>query len=157
MVWKVLWDYHEKIENLFRRYSKGETQLLKHVLGEIEIYNAVQDEVIIPGVEARDAAWAEAASEAIDRIKDLTADIESLEPGDPAEAKLMKRLEKQWALHTSREKQRLFPILKGPMEDESYVMARQAFTVRQELLAAHGGRPAPNAQLGNYGNVLKGW
>ena len=34
--WKVLWDYHTKIENMLNRYSKGESQLLNPILEEIE-------------------------------------------------------------------------------------------------------------------------
>ena len=144
MIWKVLWDYHRKIENVLNRYSLGETQLLRHILEEIEIYGAVEEEVVFPGLVGVVAENAlDAAQASLDRIKDLSVDIENLNPGDPAEAKLVKRLARQWALHTSREETQFFPVIKTRLKDEQYVMARQAFTTRQELVAARGGTAPP--------------
>lgn len=144
VIWKVLWDYHRKIENVLKRYEMGETQLLKHTLEEIEIYGALEEEVVFPGLAAvvnEDAL--DKAQASLDRIKDLSVDIENLDPGDPAEAKLVKRLQRQWYLHTSREETYFFPIIKTQLKDEQYVMARQAFATRQELVAARGGTAPP--------------
>lgn len=142
-VWKVLWDYHTKIENMLNRYTKGESQLLNPILDEIEVYSAVEDEVILPVIESVDQRLADAVADGNDRLKNICADIAGLEPGDPAEGKLVKRLAKQWDLQKSREQQNLFPLLKGTLSNENYEMARHAFTVRQELLAARGGRTPP--------------
>ena len=101
-VWKVLWDYHTKIENMLNRYSKGESQLLNPILEEMEVYGAIEDEVVLPVIESVDQRLADMTMDANDRLKNLCADIQSLEPGDPAEAKLVKRLQKQWALQASR-------------------------------------------------------
>jgi len=144
MIWKVLWDYHHKIENVLNRYTLGETQLLRHILEEIEIYGAVEEEIVFPGLAGivPDGAL-DAAQASLDKIKDLSVDIENLNPGDPAEGKLMKRLARQWHLHTSREENQFFPVIKTQLKDEQYVMARQAFTTRQELVAARGGTAPP--------------
>lgn len=144
MIWKVLWDYHKKIENSLNRYTKGETQLLGAILEEIEIYGALEEEVVFPGLASvvSDSAL-EAAQASLDRIKDLSVDIENLNPGDPAEAKLMKQLSRQWGLHTGREEANFFPVIKTRLKDEQYDMARQAFTTRQELVAARGGVAPP--------------
>lgn len=141
MLWKVLWDYHKKIENMFTRYSKGHSNLLGLMLNEIEVYVAIEEEVVYPGISGNAARWVETSQDAIDVLKELSADIQNLEPGDPAEAKLVRRLEKAFLLHAEREQKNLFPLLKhkGALEHESYDMARNAFTVRQELVAARGG------------------
>src|SRR5438270_3557738 len=133
MIWKVLWDYHKKIENMMNRYSLGETQLLNAIVEEIEVYTAVEEEVVHPGVEGVARDWVEVSVEANDRIKDLAVDIQNLDPGDPDETRLMKKLRKIWNLHTEREEKILFPIIKSRLANEQYDMARQAFTVRQEL------------------------
>ncbi|MEW6153371.1 MAG: hemerythrin domain-containing protein [Actinomycetota bacterium] len=155
VIWKVLWDYHKKIENLLNRYTLGERQLLNNILEEIEVYGAVEDEVVLPVVASLNASLAEAQGATHDRIKDLSADIQNLDPGDPDEAKLVKRLQKQFLLHTSREERDVFPVIKRSLSDELYVMARQAFTVRQELVAARGGVTPP----GQYyiGLPTSGW
>ena len=144
MIWKVLWDYHRKIENSLNRYTKGETQLLSAILEEIEIYGALEEEVIFPGLASVVSESAlDAAQASLDRIKDLSVDIENLDPGDPNEGKLMRRLVRQWGLHTGREEAQFFPAIKTRLQDEQYVMARQAFTTRQELVAARGGVSPP--------------
>lgn len=156
MIWKVLWDYHRKIENVLNRYERGETQLMQHVLEEIEVYGAIEEEIVFPGLASVVSEGAlEAAQVSLDRIKDLSVDIENLDPGDPAEAKLMKRLQRQWDLHTSREEAQFFPVIKSRLQDEQYVMARQAFATRQELVAARGG-VAPPGQY-HIGLPGSGW
>ena len=139
MIWKVLWDYHKKVENSLNRYSKGEGQLLGSILSEIEIYGALEEEVVFPALADFAPGEIEAAQERLDNIKELCPDIENLEAGDPDEARLMKRVQKAWLLHTAREEKNLFPIIKTQLPDEQYDMARQAFTVRQELVASRGG------------------
>ena len=156
IIWKVLWDYHRKIENSLNRYDKGETQLLAAILGEIEVYGAVEEEVVFPqlaSVLSEDLL--ESAQASLDRIKDICVDIENLDPGDPAEAKLVKRLQRYWDLHTSREESLLFPVIKTRLRDEQYVMARQAFTTRQELVAARGGVSPPGQYF--IGLPTGGW
>ncbi|MGH9227064.1 MAG: hemerythrin domain-containing protein [Acidimicrobiales bacterium] len=155
MIWKVLWDYHKKIENLLNRYTLGETQLLGAILEEIEVYGAVEDEVVFPVLNDFAPTLVEAQQESHDRLKDLSADIQNLDPGDPDEARLVKRLQKQFFLHTSREEKNIFPVIKRNLPDEMYVMARQAFAVRQELVAARGGIAPPGQYF--IGLPTGGW
>lgn len=143
MVWKVLWDYHKKIEVMFTRYAKGEPQLLMPILDELEVYGVIEEEVLLPVIESVDEDMAQMIVDGNERLKNLEADLSGLEPGDPAEAKLVKKLERQWNLHVAREQQHLFPLLKGKLNNESYEMARHAFAARQELLAARGGVSPP--------------
>ncbi len=157
MLWKVLWDYHKKIENMFMRYSKGQTNLLNLLLNEIEVYIAIEEEVVYPGISGHAGSWVESSQDAIDVMKELSADIQNLEPGDPAETKLIRRLEKAFLLHAEREQKSLFPLLKhkGPLEHQAYDMARNAFTVRQELAAARGGGSPPGQYF--IGLPNSGW
>lgn len=157
MLWKVLWDYHKKIENMFTRYSKGHTNLLNAILNEMEVYVAIEEEVVYPGISGVATRWVESSQDQLDMIKELSADIQNLEPGDPAEAKLVRRLEKVFLLHAEREQKNLFPVLKhkGQLEHESYEMARNAFTVRQELVAARGGGQPPGQYF--IGLPNSGW
>jgi len=155
MIWKVLWDYHKKIENLLNRYTLGESNLLNHIIEEMEVYGAIEDEVVLPVLADYAPQQVEAQQDSHDKIKDLAGDIQNLEPGDPDEARLVKRLQKQWLLHTSREESQLFPVIKRNLPDEMYVMARQAFTVRQELVAARGGMAPPGQYF--IGLPTGGW
>jgi len=150
-LWKVLWDYHKKIENMFTRYSKGHTNLLNLILNEIEVYMAIEEEVVYPGIGNVAGSWVEQSQDQLDLMKELSADIQNLEPGDPAEAKLVRRLEKVFLLHAEREQKSMFGVIKhkGVLEHESYDMARAAFTVRQELVAARGsGSPSTQYFIG---------
>lgn len=156
VIWKVLWDYHRKIENSLNRYQLGETQLLTAILEEIEIYGALEEEVVFPGLASVVSESAlEMAQASLDRIKDLSVDVENLDPGDPAEGKLMKRIQRQWGLHTGREEAQFFPVIKTRLKDEGYVMARQAFATRQELVAARGGISPPGQY--HIGLPTGGW
>ena len=155
MIWKCLWDYHKKIENLLNRYTLGETNLLGHIIEEIEVYGAVEDEVVFPVLGDIAPQLVEAQMESHDKIKDIVGDIQNLDPGDPDEARLVKRLRKQFNLHTSREELQLFPVIKRNLPDEMYVMARQAFAVRQELVAARGGVAPPGQYF--IGLPTGGW
>lgn len=157
MLWKVLWDYHKKIELMFTRYSKGHSNLLNLILNEIEVYGAIQEEIVYPGVSGAAGSWVAQSQDMLDQIKELSADIQNLEPGDPAESKLVRRLERLFLLHAEREQKALFPVLKhkGALEHESYEMARNAFTVRQELVSARGGGSAPGQYF--IGLPNSGW
>ncbi len=157
MLWKVLWDYHKTIENMFTRYSKGHSSLLTAILNEIEVYGAIEEEVVYPGVGGTASSWVESSQGMLDRMKELSADIQNLDPGDPIEGKLMRRLEKLFLLHAEREQRSLFPLIrhKGPLADASYEMARNAFSVRQELVSARGGAIPPGQYF--IGLPNSGW
>jgi iron-sulfur cluster repair protein YtfE (RIC family) len=140
-LWKVLWDYHKKIDNMMNRYDKGDFTLLNPILTELEIYGAIEEEILYPALAEVNPSVTEQAQQSQDEIKDIVTDLQSLEPDDPLEPKLMKRLTRRFQIHTEREEQRIFPIIKSQFANEQYDMARQAFALRQEMVGTRGGVP----------------
>jgi hemerythrin superfamily protein len=140
MVWKVLMDDHLKVMQMFRRYDQGETSLVPNIIEELEVHDKVEADIVYPAVAGMLPDFIEEAEQAHDQMRDLIDQISELEPGDPAEGKLMKRLEKRVTTHASREEKILFPLLKTQLSSESYDMGRQAVTVRQEELNARENR-----------------
>ena len=136
MVWKVLMDDHLKVEQLFLRYEKGETSLVPAIIEELEIHDKVESEVVYPQVAPLLRDWILEAEDEHEKVRDIIEQIGELEPGDPLEAKLMQRLHRRVKIHADREEKIMFPVLKRQLENESYEMGRQAFTVRQEQLTA---------------------
>lgn len=147
MVWKMLWDDHMKVNELFIRYNKGETSLVPSIIENIEIHSRIEEDVVYPTVAQYLPDWALEAEHDHEEVKDLISDIQDLEPGDPLESKLMRRLEKRFKVHSDREEKIMFPILKKQLEEESYEMGRQAFTVRQEILSSGEGRSSTDSHL----------
>ena len=164
---KVLWDEHRKVEGMFARLSKGDkaffatvhapTQhnLLGILLHEIEIHSTIEEEIVYPMLAQVDQRRAEQSQDDHDEVKEVIAEIEDKEDGDPAIAGLTKRLERLVSSHAAREEADVFPIIKSRLYHEGFEMGRQAFALRQELLGAgnRGDMKAPS-QLGWPG---KGW
>ncbi len=162
---KVLWDEHKKMEAQFERLSHGvgayyatihqgpDSGVLEYLLNEIEIHAAVEEEVVYPKLAEVDEGLAESSQQDHDEVRDLIAEIQDMEPGDPALRKLVRRLEKKLLAHVHREERDVFPILKTRLYHEGFEMGRQAFAVRQEILGQRGAAKAP-AQLGWPGS---GW
>jgi hemerythrin-like domain-containing protein len=140
MVWKVLMDDHLKVSQMFLRYDKGETSLVPNIIEELEIHDKIEAEIVYPAVEPMLSDWVREAEEEHEYVRELIEQLEDLEPGDPSENKLMKRLEKRVRLHAEREEKVMFPVLKTQLANESYEMGRQAFTLRQEELNSRENR-----------------
>jgi|SRR5947209_3887501 len=134
IVWKMLLDDHVKIGEMFTRYNKGETSLVPAIIEDIEVHDKIEEEVVYPSVAPLLPDWALEAEEEHEKMRDLIEQIQDLEPGDPAEKKLMQRLERRFNIHASREAAVMFPVLKTRLQNEAYEMGRQAFTVRQGQL-----------------------
>ncbi len=156
---KVLWDEHRKLEALFQRLTHGsgayfatihqgaESGVLPYIINEIEIHAAVEEEVLYPALAEIDERLAESSQQDHDEVRDLIAEIQDLEPGDPAIGRLTKRLEKRMMGHARQEEREVFPLVKQRLYHEGFEMGRQAFAVRQEMLGTRGAAKAP-AQLG---------
>jgi hemerythrin superfamily protein len=140
MVWKVLMDDHLKVEQMFLRYEKGETSLVPAIIEELEIHDKIESDVVYPQVAPLLRDWILEAEDEHEKIRDIIEQINDLEPGDPLEAKLMQRLHRRVKIHAEREEKIMFPVLKRQLENESYEMGRNAFTVRQEELTSRENR-----------------
>ena len=140
MVWKVLMDDHLKVEQMFLRYEKGETSLVPAIIEELEIHDKIESEVVYPQVAPLLRDWIMEAEDEHEKVRDIIEQIGELEPGDPLEGKLMQRLHRRVKIHADREEKIMFPVLKRQLENESYEMGRNAFTIRQEELTARENR-----------------
>ena len=109
IVWKMLLDDHVKIGEMFTRYNKGETSLVPAIIEDIEVHDKIEEEVVYPSVAPLLPDWALEAEEEHEKMRDLIEQIQDLEPGDPAEKKLMQRLERRFNIHASREAAVMFP------------------------------------------------
>ena len=163
IITKVLYDDHKRVERLFARYSKGESSLIDMIIDELELHSTIEEEIVYPALAEIDPAKAEESQQDHDEVKDVIAEIQDLEPGDPGLTKLMRRLERLVTGHVEREERDVFPLIKERLYHEGFEMGAQAFALRQEILASRGERPEvdplgwPNSGWGQAKVPGGGW
>ena len=128
VVWAVLDKVVDDYEPVAARLTSD--------IEDIEVHDKIEEEVVYPSVAPLLPDWALEAEEEHEKMRDLIEQIQDLEPGDPAEQKLMQRLERRFNIHASREAAVMFPVLKTRLQNDAYEMGRQAFAVRQGQLTS---------------------
>lgn len=152
---KVLRDDHARIKRLFLRanQSSEDLDIALDVCDELIIHSTIEDEVFYPALAELNKGMADEAEDDHEAAKELIAEIEDLDPDDPAVRTMMMQLKKSVMRHVEKEEKVLFPILEKGYPDTLMEMGSEAFRIRQELL---GARPPRRRTIGTQtANV--GW
>lgn len=152
---KVLRDDHARVKRLFLRanQSSEDLEIALDVCDELIIHATIEEEIFYPALREAKAALADEAEDDHEAVKEIIAEIEDLDPDDPAVRTMMMMLQKKVMRHVEKEEKVLFPLLEQAYPDTLPEMGSQAFALRQELL---GARPPRRKTMGTQtANV--GW
>lgn len=133
---KVLRDDHARLKRLFLRASQEPENLdiALDVCDELTIHSTIEEEIVYPALRQLNAGLADEAEDDHEEAKELIAEIEDLDPDDPAVDAMMTQLKKSVMRHVEREESAIFPVLERGLPDQSVELGSQAFALRQELL-----------------------
>ena len=151
---KVLRDDHARIKRLFLRASQEAENLdiALDVCDELTIHSTIEEEIVYPALRQLDSGMADEAEDDHEEARDLIAEIEDLDPDDPAVQAMMVQLKKSVIRHVEREETTIFPVLERGLPDTLLELGSQAFALRQELLGARPPRrSALKTQTANVG------
>ena len=143
---KWLRDDHARIKRLFLRASQSSEDLdiALDVCDEITIHATIEEEILYPALRELNAGMADGAEDDHESAKELIAEIEDLDPDDPAVRTLMTQLKKSVLRHFDTEESTTFKVIERGYPDQLLEMGSQAFALRQELL---GARPSRSSTL----------
>ncbi|MFN2608731.1 MAG: hemerythrin domain-containing protein [Acidimicrobiales bacterium] len=136
---------HARIFRAFDAYGRDPNSLplALTVCSELDVHTAIEEELVYPilrdEIDGREADSAEAEHE---QAKELVAQIQGLEPGDPQLRDLMANLQQAVSEHVDHEEATIIPKLQSHLLARNWDVGRQAFTMRQELMGEGSNRPA---------------
>ena len=138
---------HARINRAFDAYSKAPSNLQSALsaCAELEVHATVEEELVYPILEELDPDTAEHAEEEHAEFKELIAQVQDLEPGDPDLPVLMEQLMRLVADHVEEEETTVIPRLQSHLGAGVWDVGREAFGLRQELLG-EGDRPGNQAK-----------
>lgn len=143
---KWLRDDHARIKRLFLRanQSSEDLDIALDVCDELTIHASIEEEILYPALRELNAGMADESEDDHENAKELIAEIEDLDPDDPAVRTLMMQLEKSVKRHFEKEESTTFKVIERGYPDQLLEMGMQAFAMRQELL---GARPTRSSTL----------
>src|SRR5205823_4495925 len=116
---KVMYDDHARISRLFNKAKQSPSlEMALAVCEELEMHSMMEDELVYPRVEEVAPDTAQRAEEDHGRIKELTGEIEKMDPMSPNLKTTVERLEKVVMRHVDFEEREIFPLLKDRFNDE---------------------------------------
>ncbi len=139
---------HARINRAFDAYSKAPTNLPSalNACAELEVHTTIEEEIVYPILrDELDADAADHAEEEHAEFKELIAEVQDLEPGDPDLPVLMEQIMRLVAEHVEDEESRIIPRLQTHLGPRVWDLGREAFGLRQELLG-EGDRPGNEAK-----------
>lgn len=152
---KWLRDDHARIKRLFLRANQASEDLdiALDVCDELTIHATIEDEIVYPALRELNSGLADESEDDHEAAKELIAEIEDLDPDDPAVRTMMMQLQKSVLRHVEHEEKVVFPVLERGYVDQLLEMGAQAFALRQELL---GARPTRRSAI-KTGTANVGW
>lgn len=152
---RFLMQDHARIFRAFDAYGRDPNSLpiALSVCAEIEAHTTIEEELVYPILRDEiDGREADAAEQEHEDAKELVAQIQDLEPGDPELRNLMANLRKIVGEHVDHEETTIIPKLQAHLLARNWDIGREAFRMRQELISDGGGRvPAASRYLANGG------
>lgn len=135
---KVLRDDHARMKRLFLRadQSSEDLEIALDVCDELTIHATIEEEIVYPALRELNSGMADESEDDHEGAKELIAEIEDLDPDDPAVRTMMMQLKKMVLRHVDKEEKVVFPVLERGYPDQLLEMGSQAFAMRQELLGA---------------------
>ena len=152
---KWLRDDHARIKRLILRANQNaeDLDIALDVCDELTIHATIEEEILYPALRELNAGMADESEDEHETAKELIAEIEDLDPDDPAVRTMMMQLQKSVVRHFDKEEATTFKVIERGYPDQLLEMGMQAFALRQELL---GARPTRSSTLTpNTTNV--GW
>lgn len=151
----VLYQDHQRLERLFARWHQSPgPDLVTGICDELDVALTTAEELAFPLISGLNTQLAQNMENEHQRVRDLAAEVSEIEPGDPAIGPAMKRLERNVLVHINHVERDVLPLLrKNVHRGELHDLGRNAFTLRQEMLAQLDFRPRLQP-LGMPGN---GW
>ena len=152
---------HARTNRAFDAYSKAPTNLQSALTAcaELEVHATIEEELVYPILrDELDADAADHAEEEHAEVKELIAEVQELEPGDPDLPVLMEQIMRLTAEHVEDEESRIIPRLQRHLGPRVWDLGREAFGLRQELLGQEdrpGNEAKPVARTGFAANA--GW
>ncbi|HET7487776.1 MAG TPA: hemerythrin domain-containing protein [Acidimicrobiales bacterium] len=152
---KVLMDDHARLKRLFLRANQSpeDLDIALDVCDEMIIHSTIEEEIFYPALREVNASLADGAEDDHEAAKEVIAEIEDLDPDDPAVTSMMAHLKKSFLKHAEYEEKTIFPVFERGYPDQLLEMGSQAFALRQELLGARP--PRRRTQRTETANV--GW
>jgi hemerythrin superfamily protein len=149
---KALLDDHDRIKRLFAAFNRSpSTMSAMNVIEEIKVHSTIEEELVYPVLRETAEDLAEDAEGDHADISDLIAEIESRDPSDPLTMKLMGQLERDFLSHIAMEERAVFPLLRQRPGLDPLDLGREAFGLRQELIADRGPSPSDSRLHANSG------
>ncbi len=151
---------HARINRAFDGYSKAPTNLPSALAAcaELEVHATIEEELVYPILQEIDPRAAQHYEEEHAEVKELIAEVQDLEPGDPDLPALMEQIMRLMAEHVEEEETTVIPRLQGHLGPRVWDVGRDAFALRQELLGETdrpAAEPKPAAKQGLTAN--SGW
>ena len=142
---KVLRDDHARIRRLFLRANQEaeNVDLALDVCDELTIHSTIEEEIVYPALRELNSGMADESEEDHEEAKEIIAEIEDLDPDDPAVQSMMTQLKKAVMRHVEKEEKTVFPVLEKGLPDQLLELGSQAFALRQELLGSRPPRRSP--------------
>jgi iron-sulfur cluster repair protein YtfE (RIC family) len=152
---RFLMQDHARIFRAFEAYGRDPSSLplALTVCAELEAHATIEEELVYPILRDEiDSREADEAEQEHDEAKDLIAQVQDLEAGDPELRPLKGQLRKSVAEHIDKEEATIIPQLQAHLLARTWDVGREAFRMRQELIADSPGRtPAAVRYLANGG------
>lgn len=154
VITKVLMDDHQRLRRMFRGFGWGSFDQAMGICDELIIHTTIEEELVYPTVRDEiDDHLADQAEDEHEQAKQLMTQIWELQRDDPALINMMRKLQDAVFKHLDMEEKVMFPKLDQQPSDDIYELGRQAFALRQELLAVKPNRGS--YQMGLTANT--GW
>lgn len=148
---KFLMDDHARLKRAFRTYRQdpSSVEAALYVCDQIWIHTTLEEEMLYPILREVDPDEAEACQDEHQRINEVMASIDQMEPGDPALERTMTRLQTLIEQHAREEERSIFPKLS--QHDALPDLGRTAFTRHQELVNQRPPKAVRKMSLANTG------
>ncbi|MGI9032619.1 MAG: hemerythrin domain-containing protein [Acidimicrobiales bacterium] len=145
---------HDRITRAFDAYGKDPNNLpiALTVCRELEAHTTIEEELVYPILRNEiDSREADSAEQEHEDAKELISQIEDLEAGDPELREMMFQLRNMVVDHIHHEESTIIPKLQAHLLARNWDLGREAFRMRQDLIAEPGRVPAAARYLANGG------
>jgi hemerythrin superfamily protein len=149
---------HRKVEELCDRLegAQGDTEakdtIAQEIVRELSIHAAIEEEVFYPEVKAAvpdGESLVDQSLEEHQEVKELLAEIESMDPGDPGFHQKMEKVISDVKDHVEEEEGQMFPKLRGAISANKLIEIGSRLEKAKKRAPTRPHPKAPNEPPGN--------
>jgi hemerythrin superfamily protein len=152
---------HRTVDSLFRRYEAGlqgedKRQVVEEIIRELSIHAAIEEQVLYPAMRRAFPQGQDMAEEGIEEhaeVKETLADLDGMDPSDPAFDPKVRSLIGDVRHHVEEEEEEMFPKLAAAVPAERLEELGSALESAKVLAPT---RPHPHAPSTPPANVVVG-